>query len=157
MSTRSIVELILIIRLSNVLIKTLISERELHLKYGILAKEERNEFVMNKDIELRKQIGERIRCIRNEMKLSKVALAKELGITGQFLGVVEGGKSIISYDKLKKLCDLTGYSADYILFGKKDKSVTETQKQLEEYSEEQIQDACDAIKKIAVFIKSKNN
>lgn len=112
---------------------------------------------MNKDIELRKQIGERIRCIRNEMKLSKVALAKELGITGQFLGVVEGGKSIISYDKLKKLCDLTGYSADYILFGKDDKSVTETKKQLEEFSEDQIQDACDAIKKIAVFIKSNNN
>ena len=112
---------------------------------------------MNKDIELRKQIGERIRCIRNEMKLSKVALAKELGITGQFLGVVEGGKSIISYDKLKKLCDLTGYSADYILFGKDDKSVTETKKQLEKFSEDQIQDACDAIKKIAVFIKSNNN
>lgn len=112
---------------------------------------------MNKDVELRKQIGERIRCIRNEMKLSKVALAKELGITGQFLGVVEGGKSIISYDKLKKLCDLTGYSADYILFGKDDKSVTETKKQLEEFSEDQIQDACDAIKKIAVFIKSNNN
>ena len=112
---------------------------------------------MNKDVELRKQIGERIRCIRNEMKLSKVALAKELGITGQFLGVVEGGKSIISYDKLKKLCDLTGYSADYILFGKDDKSVTETKKQLEDFSEDQIQDACDAIKKIAVFIKSNNN
>lgn len=112
---------------------------------------------MNKDVELRKQIGERIRCIRNEMKLSKVALAKELGITGQFLGVVEGGKSIISYDKLKKLCDLTGYSADYILFGKDDKPVTETKKQLEEFSEDQIQDACDAIKKIAVFIKSNNN
>ena len=112
---------------------------------------------MNKDVELRKQIGERIRCIRNEMKLSKVALAKELGITGQFLGVVEGGKSIISYDKLKKLCDLTGYSADYILFGKNDKSVTETKRQLQEFSEDQIQDACDAIKKIAVFIKSNNN
>ena len=112
---------------------------------------------MNKDVELRKQIGERIRCIRNEMKLSKVALAKELGITGQFLGVVEGGKSIISYDKLKKLCDLTGYSADYILFGKNDKSVTETKRQLQEFSEDQIQDACDAIKKIAIFIKSNND
>lgn len=112
---------------------------------------------MNKDVELQKQIGERIRCIRNEMKLSKVALAKELGITGQFLGVVEGGKSIISYDKLKKLCDLTGYSADYILFGKNDKSVTETKKQLQEFSEDQIQDACDAIKKIAIFIKSNND
>lgn len=73
---------------------------------------------MNKDIELRKEMGERIRKIRNEMKMTKEALAKKLGVTGQFLGVVECGRSTISYDKLKKLCEISGYSADYILFGK---------------------------------------
>ena len=108
---------------------------------------------MNKDIELRKEMGERIRKIRNELKLTKEALARKLGVTGQFLGVVECGRSAISYDKLKKLCEISGYSADYILFGKDANIVSETKKILENYSEEQIIEACEIIKKMAIVIK----
>ena len=108
---------------------------------------------MNKDMVLRKQMGERIRTIRNEMKLSKEALARQIGITGQFLGVVESGKSDISYDKLKRLCDISGYSADYILFGKNPEVISETKKIIEEFTNEQIEDACEVIRKIAAFMK----
>ncbi len=109
---------------------------------------------MNKDLELMKQMGDRIRNIRNELKLSKEALAKEIGVTGQFLGVVESGRSAISYDKLKKLCDISGYSADYILFGKDVNRVKDTKDELQNYSEEQIHEVCEIIKNIAIFIKN---
>ncbi len=109
---------------------------------------------MSKNIELMEQIGERIRNIRNELKMNKESLARALGVTGQFLGVVESGRSNISYDKLKKLCDISGYSADYILFGRNNEIISETKKGLEEFSNEQIQDACEIISKIAVFMKN---
>ena len=109
---------------------------------------------MNKDLELRRKMGERIRNIRNDMKLSKDALAKQIGITGQFLGVVENGKSDISYDKLKKLCEISGYSADYILFGKNPDIISETKKIIEQFTDEQIEDACEVIKKMVILMKN---
>lgn len=109
---------------------------------------------MSKDLELRKQMGERIRKIRNELKMSKESLAREIGVTGQFLGVVESGRSTISYDKLKRLCEISGYSADYIIFGKDANIIKDTESKLQEYSDEQIINACDAIQKIAIYMKN---
>ncbi len=109
---------------------------------------------MNKDAELRKQIGARIRNIRNELNMTKGGLAKVLGVTGQFLGVVESGRSNISYDKLRKLCEVSGYSADYILFGKNTEAISQTKGELEGFSNEQIQDACEVIKKLAIYLKN---
>ena len=109
---------------------------------------------MSKDLELRRQMGERIRQIRNELKMNKEALAREIGVTGQFLGVVESGRSTISYDKLKKLCEISGYSADYIIFGKEADMVKNTKTKLEEYSDEQIRSACEIIQKLAIFMKN---
>lgn len=112
---------------------------------------------MNKDLELQKQMGERIRKIRTEMNLTKEGFAKQIGISGQFLGVVESGRSAISYDKLKRLCDFSGYSADYILFGKNPQAISETKKIIEEFTDEQIQYACEAIKKIASYMKNEQD
>lgn len=108
---------------------------------------------MSKNIELSVEIGERIQKIRAELKLSKEALGKKLGVTGQFLGVVERGKSTMSYEKLKKLCDISGYSADYILFGKKDMVTQDIKKLLTEFSEEQIRDVCELINRMSKLLK----
>lgn len=108
---------------------------------------------MSKNIELNVEIGERIQKIRAELKLSKEALGKKLGVTGQFLGVVERGKSTMSYEKLKKLCDISGYSADYILFGKKDMVTQDIKKLLTEFSEEQIRDVCELINRMSKLLK----
>ena len=112
---------------------------------------------MEKDLELRIEMGERIRKIRNELKLTKEALGKRIGVTGQFLGVVEKGKSSMSYDKLKKLCDISGYSADYILFGKSQKSLNEAKELLNEFSEKQIYAACEVIKNMANIVNKDNS
>lgn len=112
---------------------------------------------MNKDLELLKQMGERIRIVRNSMKMNKEELAKELGITGQFLGVIESGRSTMSYDKLRKLCQISGYSSDYILFGKNYSLLGETKELLKDYKQEEIEEACEIIKKIVEMLKDKSD
>ena len=56
--------------------------------------------------------------IRLNMNMTKQKMADLLGISGQYLGMIERGEGTLSVDKLKILCDMTGLSADYILFGK---------------------------------------
>lgn len=112
---------------------------------------------MDKDLELRKEIGGRIKKIRCEMDMTKDSLAKALGITGQFLGVVESGRSAMSYENLKKLCDMSGYTADYILYGRDAHLLYDTGDLLQEFSERELQDACELIKKMAAIIRYKHN
>ena len=88
------------------------------------------------------------------MNMSKECFAKKLGITGQYLGMVEKGQCYLSIEKLKKLCDLTELSADYILFGKNYSLTADTKKIISEFSEKQIETACIAIKDIAMLIKN---
>lgn len=102
------------------------------------------------------EIGKRIENLRQDMKLSKEKFAEQLGISGQFLGMVEKGKSCLSYEKLERLCNITGYSADYILFGKDNNIKQETKNILSDFNDTQIQNACQIINKIALFIKNDN-
>lgn len=99
------------------------------------------------------EIGKRIKTIRENMGLTKEAFAKSLGISGQYLGIVERGGSYLSIDKLKVLCDLTGLSADYILFGRDSNIVNTTKSSLSNLTIEQIQTGCDMLKELATFIK----
>ena len=105
---------------------------------------------------LKKEIGLRIRSIRINMGLSKHKLASMLGISGQYLGMIERGNGSLSVDKLQVLCNLTGLSADYILFGKNTNLEHETNVILSTFTDEQIELGCDTLKKLAVFIKSIN-
>lgn len=102
---------------------------------------------------MKEEIGKRIRQIREDMGMTKEKFAKLLGISGQYLGVVEHGKSYLSIEKLKVLCDLTNLSADYILFGKDEQLISNTQKALSEFSKEQIETGCNALQKLALFLK----
>lgn len=105
---------------------------------------------------MKEEVGKRIELIRKEMKMTKEKFAKSLGISGQYLGIVEKGGSSLSYDKLKKLCNLSGYSADYILFGKDKDVIKKTKKELEGFTDKQIQDVCKIITQVAIFIKNNN-
>lgn len=104
---------------------------------------------------MKKEIGKRIQNLREDLGLSKEALAKKLGISGQFLGLIEHGKNYISIEKLKILCDMTNTTADYILFGNEPNILNETSTILSEFSDNEIRAACSTIKKLALFIKSK--
>lgn len=99
--------------------------------------------------------GKRIKNIReNELHMNKTQLAREIGISSQFLGLVENGKGNLVYKSLKKLRNLSGHSSDYILFGLDDSSISETKKVLEQYSETEISEAMKLLNNIAIFIKN---
>ena len=104
---------------------------------------------------MKEEIGKRIRQIREDMGMTKEKFAKLLGISGQYLGVVEHGKSYLSIEKLKVLCDLTNLSADYILFGKDNYLISNTQKTLSEFYIEQIETGCNVLQHLALFLKCK--
>lgn len=111
---------------------------------------------MDSEILERIERGKRIKHIReNELHMTKARLAKEIGISAQFLGLVEDGKGNLVYKNIKKLREISGHSADYILFGLDDTIIDKTQEYLEDFSEEQLIAAFDIIKDLALFMKSK--
>lgn len=116
--------------------------------------------ISSAEIELEKQEqierGKRIKSIReNELKLNKTQLAKKIGVSSQFLGLVEDGKGNLVYKSIKRLRDLSGHSADYILYGLDDNIIKTTIECLDNYSEAEILNAIETIKSIAFFMKNK--
>lgn len=106
---------------------------------------------------MKEEFGLRIKNIRENMKMTKEEFAKLIGISGQYLGLVEHGKNYLSIEKLKVLCDLTNLSADYILFGKDTNLIDNTSILLSEFSQEEIRNGCETLKKLALMLKNMNS
>lgn len=106
---------------------------------------------------MKEDFGLRIKNIRENMKMTKEEFAKLIGISGQYLGLVEHGKNYLSIEKLKVLCDLTNLSADYILFGKDTTVIDNTKNLLAEFSQEEIESGCETLKKLALMLKNANS
>lgn len=110
--------------------------------------------VIDKDKLEQIERGKRIKYIReNELHMTKTKLAKEIGVSGQFLGLVEDGKGNLVYKSIKKLRNLSGHSADYILFGLDDNIIEKTKLCLNKFSESDIRNAFSFIEDISLFIK----
>ena len=103
---------------------------------------------------LKNEIGLRIKQIRLNMNLSKKDFANMLGITGQYLGMIESGKGTLSFDKLQKLCEITNLTSDYILFGKDSSYYSKINTLLSDYSSESIHSGLESLEKFALFIKN---
>ena len=63
-------------------------------------------------------IGERLRGIRENMKMNREEFSEKIDITDSFLGQIERGERALSVKTLRKVVKYTGISADYLLFGK---------------------------------------
>ena len=116
-----------------------------------------NSVIEDLNFEKEEQIerGKRIKNIREqELQMTKTQLAKIIGVSSQFLGLVEDGKGNLVYKNLKKLRDLSGHSADFILYGLDDSIINKTKICLENYSEEELTYAINSIKDIANLIKN---
>lgn len=101
--------------------------------------------------------GKRIENIReNELVLRKTDLAPKLGISSQFLGLVEKGKANLNYNSLKLLRDLSNHSADFILYGLDDSILVETKKYLDAFTERELMEALETIKVLSIYLKNKN-
>ena len=103
---------------------------------------------------LKNEIGLRIKQIRLNMNLSKKDFANMLGITGQYLGMIESGKGTLSFDKLQKLCEITNLTSDYILFGKDSSYYSKINTLLSDYSSESIHSGLESLEKFALFNKN---
>ena len=103
----------------------------------------------------REKRGKRIKDIReNELHMNKTELAKEIGISSQFLGLVEDGKGNLVYRSIRKLRDLSGHSADFILYGLDDNNIEKTKELLQNYSEDEIIETMNFIKHFILLIRN---
>lgn len=101
--------------------------------------------------------GKRIENIReNKLVLRKTDLAPKLGISSQFLGLVEKGKANLNYNSLKLLRDLSNHSADFILYGLDDSILVETKKYLDAFTERELMEALETIKVLSTYLRTKN-
>ena len=66
-----------------------------------------------------KEIGQRIRVLRKEKRLSQLELANRLDINIDHLSRIENGNKGMSLDLLTEFSKYFSVSTDYILFGKK--------------------------------------
>lgn len=62
-------------------------------------------------------IGERVRKIREDLKMSREKFSEMIDISDVFLGQIERGERSLSTKTLTKIVNFTGFSADFILFG----------------------------------------
>lgn len=100
--------------------------------------------------------GKRIKNIReNELRLNKTDLAKKIGISSQFLGLIEEGKSNLTYRSIKLLRDISGHTTDYILFGLDDNILNTTRIFLQKYDEKELMWALDMLKELAFVLNRK--
>lgn len=100
--------------------------------------------------------GKRIKNIReNELRLNKTDLAKKIRISSQFLGLVEEGKSNLTYRSIKLLRDISGHTTDYILFGLDDNILNTTRIFLQKYDEKELIWALDMLKELAFVLNRK--
>ena len=112
------------------------------------------------DIEFEKseqvERGKRIKDIReNELKLNKTEFAQKIGISSQFLGLVENGKGNLMYRSIRYLRDLSGHSADYILFGLDDTVLHSTKQYMEYFTENEIREGLNILKDLTYLLKNK--
>lgn len=116
--------------------------------------------IKNFDINVEKEEqvirGKRIKSIReDELRLNKTDLAKKIGISSQFLGLVEDGKGNLSYRSVKLLRDLSGHTADYILYGLDDSVLDKTKIYLQRYDEKELIGAFEMLQELCYVLKRK--
>lgn len=102
---------------------------------------------------IKKQIGERIKLLREKMQLSQKDFAELIGMKNQYLSNVEKGLNGITIEKLIEICNKTGISSDYIIFGKNSISAYQIQENFSKYTNEELITAFDIIKNTIILYK----
>lgn len=63
------------------------------------------------------EVGERIRSIREELKMNRERFSEMIDVSDVFLGQIERGERSLSLKTLYRIVSYTGVSTDFILFG----------------------------------------
>ena len=72
---------------------------------------------MEENIPNNLEVGERIRKIREKMKMNRERFSEMIDISDVFLGQIERGERSLSLKTLCRIVSFTGVSTDFILFG----------------------------------------
>jgi transcriptional regulator with XRE-family HTH domain len=67
---------------------------------------------------LNREIGKRVRCLRDSRGITRIALAEQLGITPSYMGLIERGERGLNLSKCIVLSEVFCVSTDYILTGR---------------------------------------
>ena len=98
-------------------------------------------------------VGKRIKELRRDRKLTQAQFGKLIGLSRQHVGKIEKGQTL-SVDQIAIICEETGVSADYIIFGIVDPLANHDL--LDDLTREQIDISLDVLKEVAKLIKAKN-
>lgn len=80
------------------------------------------------------KIGVRIRKMREEtFRESRLVFAERCGLSENHLGKLERGEILISVKTLDKICEKSGASTDYILYGKTDETKSTSRNAIEHF------------------------
>ncbi len=105
------------------------------------------------------ELGERIREIRENLKMNRENFSEMIDISDVFLGQIERGERSLSLKTLCKIVAFTGSSTDYILFGNETNNTTinKINRILSKSSDANIQYFYDIINCSHVFFKKHIN
>ena len=104
------------------------------------------------------KIGERIRKIREDLKMSREKFSEMLDISEVFLGQLERGERSLSTKTLVKIVSSTGISSDFILFGTQtpNTTISKINKILNRCSDDVLDYIYNLIRSTISFIKRSN-
>lgn len=102
------------------------------------------------------EVGERIRKIREDLKMTREQFSEMIDISDVFLGQIERGERSLSIKTLSKIIHYSGSSADYILFGenKNNGIISKINRILSKCSDETLQYIYNLIHSSYTFFKS---
>lgn len=105
------------------------------------------------------KIGERIRKIREDLKMSREKFSEMIDISDVFLGQLERGERSLSTKTLIKIVSFTGFSSDFILFGDEnpDNKIVKINRILNKCSDSVLDYIYNLIQNTFSFIKKFNN
>lgn len=76
--------------------------------------------------DVKKSVGRRIARLRKNAGLTQLKLSEMININEKNLSAIERGKNGVSMETLIALCEVFKISADYILFGEKERNTNNT-------------------------------
>ncbi len=90
------------------------------------------------DVNLLKQIGERIYKKRRSLKMTQAQLAETVEVSTQMISNLECGKKAVRSENLVKICEALNISADYILMGSTSDAASDTAERLSLLSADEL-------------------
>ena len=102
------------------------------------------------------EMGERIRKIREDLKMTREQFSEMIDISDVFLGQIERGERSLSIKTLSKIVHYSGTSTDYILFGenKNNGTISKINRIISKCSDETLEYIYNLIHSSYTFLKS---